>query len=61
MDTYHLADWAPNSVRVPPNGPTSRHATAPRPLKATRDFLDDTDDEEDKEEGNIYKIKYSFL
>jgi len=51
MDTY-LADWAPNPVRVPLVGPTSRHATAPRLLKASRGFLDDTDNEFDEEKCN---------
>jgi len=55
MDIY-LADWAPNPERVPPVGPTSWHVTAPCPLKASRGFLANTDDENDEEEGNAYII-----
>ena len=60
MDTY-LADLAPNLVRVPPVGPICRHATGPRPLKASRGFLDDTDDADDEEKGNVYKICIVYL
>ena len=52
----YIADWAPKPEQVPQLGPTIRVATAPRPPKQNKGFLDDTDDEDDVDEGNVYIV-----
>ena len=60
IDTY-IADWAPKP-EPKPAGPNSRPAIAPKQsLKLNRGFLDDTDDEDDVEEGNVSLICSPYI